>query len=476
MTAAPGGGEGAPLADRIAGYACGFDADALPAGVVACVRQRLLDSLACILGAYDAAPVRAARAVAALTPADQASLFGTALRTTPELAAFVNGVMVRFLDYNDGYMGREPGHPSDQIPACLAVAETEGASVREFIAAIVIAYEIQMRLQDAASLNKRGWDQACYILVSMAAAASRLMALDVERTTQAINLALNGHVPMRQVRSGTLSDWKGCSAANAARNAVFAARLARAGMTGPAPIFEGRMGLFAQVTGPFDLDVEAFGNPANGDYAILRSLTKTFPTNGELHTAVWAALALRERVEDPAAIRHIRIETSEFNARVLADPEKWHPRTRETADHSLPYNVACALLDGDLSPQSYMPERIAAADVRALMAKTTVTEDPALTALFPRYLANRVTITLASGDILTREMRSGPGSLDTPMRDADFERKFHRMAEPHLDESGLSAVLGYVSTLETQTGYAPLFQAMMPQSPADTRQEGVAAG
>lgn len=448
------------LAERLARYACAFDAERVPEPVLACVRQRLLDSLACALGAYDAAPVRVARRVAAAAPAHGASVFGTHGLTTPDLAAFANGVMIRFLDYNDGYMGLEPGHPSDNIAACLAVAEAEGASVGEFVAAVVIAYEIQMRLQDAAGLNRRGWDHACYILPASAAAASRLMGLDAERTAQAINLAINGHIPMRQARCGALSDWKGCSAANAARNAVFAAQLARAGLTGPAPIFEGEMGFFEQVSGPFSLDVEAFGSPANDDYAILRSLTKTFPTNGELHTAIWAALDLRDRIPDVAAIRSIRIDTSAFNRRVLADEAKWRPETRETADHSLPYNVARALLDGDITLESYTPAKIAAADARGLMARTTVTEDPRLTAMFPRHLANRVTVELANGESATSEVITGPGTPESPMSDADFERKFRKMAAPHLDPAAQDRAIDFVSTLAHQTSFEPLFAAM----------------
>lgn len=209
------------LARRIARYACTLSADEIPEQVNACMRRRFIDSLACILGAYGASPVKTAIAVASATPHASSSVFGTRLRTTPELAAFANGIMVRFLDYNDGYMGREPGHPSDNIPACLALAEAEGSTGRELMAAVVVAYEIQMRLQDAATLNKRGWDHVNYINVAMAAAASRLMKLDEAQTEQAINIALSAHIAMRQVRSGSLSDWKGCSAANAARNAIF---------------------------------------------------------------------------------------------------------------------------------------------------------------------------------------------------------------------------------------------------------------
>jgi 2-methylcitrate dehydratase len=448
------------LARRLARYACTLSIEALPEAVIACVRQRFVDSLACILGAYGAKPVEAAIAVAAQVPQPAAGVFGTELRTTPELAAFANGIMVRFLDYNDGYMGLEPGHPSDSIPACLALAEAEGAPGSELIVAIVIAYEIQMRLQDAASLNKRGWDHVNYINVAMAAAAARLMRLDEEQAEQAINIALSAHLAMRQVRSGSLSDWKGCSAANAARNAIFAANLARHGMTGPAPVFEGDMGFFRQVTGEFSLDVERFGNRDNGDFSILRSLTKTFPTNGELHTAVWAGIDLRSRIADLGRIASIHIETSEFNRRVLADPQKWRPRTRETADHSLPYNVARALLDGDITLDSYAPEQIADPRAIALMSRTTVSEDPALTRIFPRHLANRVSVTLATGERLSSEMISGPGSLETPMRDEDFERKFRRMAQPHIDRRAQDRVLEWVASLERQGDYAALFAAM----------------
>ncbi|WP_326914841.1 MmgE/PrpD family protein [Sphingopyxis chilensis] len=448
------------FAMKLASYACDLDAAALPEPVLACVRRRFVDSLACVLGAFDTAPVKAAIALARTVPAASSSVFGTTLRTTPDLAAFANGTMVRFLDYNDGYMGREPGHPSDNIFACLALAEAEGARGRDLMAAIVVAYEIQMRLQDAANLNKRGWDQVNYVTVAVAAAASRLLKLDVARTTQAINIALNGHIAMRQVRSGELSDWKGCSAANAARNAIFAAQLAGHGMTGPSPIFEGKMGFFSQVSGPFTLDTNAFGSPENGDYAILRSLTKSFPTNGELHTAVWAALELRPRIPDLGAISAIHIETTEFNCRVLADAEKFHPKTRETADHSLPFNVARALIDGDITIETYSDAKIAGARAAALMSMTKVSEDPVLTAMFPQQLPNRVTVTLASGQTISSEVVSGPGSLENPMSDKDFEQKLRRMAGRHFTEAVQDRILAFTARLEHQRDYRELFENM----------------
>jgi len=453
------------LAARLARYACDLDAASLPETVLACVRNRFVDSLACALGAYDAAPVRSAIAMAGAVPVPLATIFGTRLRTTPELAAFVNGTMVRFLDYNDGYMGREPGHPSDNIFACLALAEAERRDGLELMAAIVVAYEIQMRLQDATALNDRGWDHVNYVTVAAAAAAARLLRLTVAQAGQAINIALNGHIAMRQVRSGALTDWKGCSAANAARNAIFAAQLARHGMTGPAPIFEGKMGFFAQVSGQFSLDVDGFGTPETGDYAILRSLTKMFPTNGELHTAVWAAIELRSRLPDLDAISAIHIETTDFNCRVLADAEKFHPSTRETADHSLPYNVARALIDGDVTLETYSDAAIADPAAAALMARTRVSADPALTAMFPRHLPNRITITLASGETIASEVVSGPGGPGRPMTGTDFERKFRRMAAPHLSDAAQDRVLAFAARLERQSGYEPLFEDMTRSGP-----------
>jgi 2-methylcitrate dehydratase len=189
-------------------------------------------------------------------------------------------------------------------------------------------------------------------------------------------------------------------------------------------------------------------------------LTKTFPTNGELHTAIWAGIELKPQITDIDAIQSIRIDTSEFNRRVLADPEKWHPTTRETADHSLPYNVARALFDGDITLESYSPANILAPEVQELMSKTTVAEDPKLTAMFPKQLANRVTVTLTSGELLTSEVTTGPGGLEQPMSDADFEQKFRKMAAPHLGQSAQDRAIDYVKNLESQAGFGDLFLAM----------------
>src|ERR1700677_2300679 len=237
------------LANRLAEYAAKLQYEQLDEATVHEVRRRLIDSLACALGAYDAgAPSVARRVASRVDSRPGASFLGGRNKTSPDLAAFANGILFRYLDYNDTYLSLEPAHPSDKFAAVPAATEVPGKTGREVITAAVIAYEIQCRLCDAASIRRHGWDHVTYGAFSTAAAAGRLLKLDAEKITQALNLAGTSNVTLRQTRAGELSEWKGCAFANASRNGVFAALLAAAGLTGPAPIFEGEMGFFKLVT------------------------------------------------------------------------------------------------------------------------------------------------------------------------------------------------------------------------------------
>src|SRR3984893_8483357 len=234
--------------ERLAAYADGLRYDDLDPETIERVKSHVIDTLGCGIAAFDERPVRICRNLV-LAATGASTVIGTSQRTTPDLAAFTNGAAFRYYDLNDVYAGRFSGHPSDNIAACLAVAESERASARELITAIVLAYEVNCRLIDAFDITTRGWAPPVFNLPAVALAAGRLMKLPAERLTQAVNLAINDHIPMGQTRSQTLSDWKGLAAAEAARNAVFAAMLARAGISGPAPVFEGRRGFFQLVAG-----------------------------------------------------------------------------------------------------------------------------------------------------------------------------------------------------------------------------------
>src|SRR5580692_5333037 len=247
-----------PLAEGLAGYADRLRYEDIDAATVERVKTHLIDTIGCGIGALDEGPVGICRNVA-LAVDGNATVIGTNRRTTPELASFANGAAFRYLDFNDTYVGEFAVHPSDHIAACLAVAETERASARDLIVAIVIAYEVNCRLVDALDIAARGWDPPVVSLPAVALAAGKLMKLSPEQLTQAVNIAVNDHIPMAQTRVQTLSDWKGLADAEAGRNAVFATLLARRGLSGPAPIFEGRKGFFQLVSGSADVDVGAFG-------------------------------------------------------------------------------------------------------------------------------------------------------------------------------------------------------------------------
>jgi 2-methylcitrate dehydratase len=310
------------LADRLARYGQALCYDDLPEAVVHEVKRRVLDSLGCALGAWNAAPCRIARQLAQTVKVPQgATLWGTRHKTLPDLATFANGGLVRYLDFNDTYLAKEPAHPSDNIAAVLAVGEATRASGKRVIQAIVLAYEVQCRLCDAAALRPRGWDHVTYGPLSSALAAAKVLKLSDAQTFHAINLAGVSNIALRQTRVGDLSMWKACAFSNAARNGVFAALLAQRGMTGPSPIFEGEKGFMKLVSGPFELP--AFGGergqaPASRgsqspSFKILDTYIKHYPVEYHAQTAVEAALALRseliqaEGVQAPEQITEVEI-------------------------------------------------------------------------------------------------------------------------------------------------------------------------
>lgn len=449
------------LAEQLSHYALSLRYSDLSAAVVHKVKQRLVDSLGCALGSYDEALIGDLRRFACSTPLNAASILGSRQRTSADLAAFINGCMVRYYDFNDGYIAKELGHPSDTIPVCLAVAQAEGSSGPELIVAIVLAYEIQCRLQDAANLYRQGWDHVNYVLIASVIAAGKLLQLSQQQLTHAINMAINGHIALRQVRAGELSAWKGCSAANAGRNGVFCAMLARYDVSGPSPIFEGEMGFMQQISGPFELDVARFGNARNGDFRILKTLTKLLPMQGEMQTAVWAALELRGQLGDVDDIESIRIDTTEVGYRILGkDPEKWRPASRETADHSLPYAVARAFLDGQISTTSFAPEKLGEPSVLGLMQKISVQPSDDLTALFPALIPNRVSVLLRNGQTLSKQVNAARGALDTPMNDEDFEDKFRGLLWPLLSSERIGELLDCLWNIEVYDDLEALFERM----------------
>src|SRR5215831_489255 len=400
------------LAHQLANYSSSFRFEDLSTEVVHEVRRRMVDSIGCAIGAWNEEPCRIARSVASEFSARNGStIIGTNHQAPPDWAAFATGCCIRYFDYNDTYLSKEPAHPSDNIAAALAMAESVGASGRELITAIALAYEVQCRFCDAASIRARGWDHPTYGAFSTALAAARLMKLDPERTRHAVNIAGVNCAAFRQARVGELSHWKGVAFANAARCGVYAALLARAGMTGPAPIFEGQMGFekelgvsLGDVASVFDKKKEAM--PGKGPASmILKTSIKYWPAEYHSQSAIEAALFLRKEVGDPAKIQSVRIESHDASVDIIgSEPEKWKPETRETADHSLPYITAIALIDGEVTEKQFQPERFTDPAIWKFLENVTVQRNDELSSLYAKAVANIVHVTLQGGRELTKRV------------------------------------------------------------------------
>lgn len=443
------------LAERLSAYTAGLHYEALPPETVHEVKRRLLDTLGCAMGAYRSEPAAIARTLAqTVTSTMPATVIGTAHKSSPEMAAFSNGVHFRYLDYNDTYLSKEPAHPSDNLAAVLAIAEPFGANGREIITAIVLAYEIQCRLCDAASIRARGWDHVTYGSFSTSLAAGKLLGLTEAELTHAQGLAGVPNNAMRQTRVGMLSHWKGCAFANASRNGVFAALLAKHGMTGASEVFEGEMGFWKQVSGQFALDT--FGG--NGTpFMINQTYIKYYPAEYHSQSAIDAALVLRPQIGGVDAIAKITIETFDAAVEIIGgEPEKWRPTTRETADHSLPYCVAVALTDGNVTLESFDAAHLENQSLLALIQKIEVKANAKLNTLYPEGIPNRITITTQDGTAHTHEVTFPRGHARNPMTDAEVEIKFRALAEPLLSTPRITEILDRCWHLEAQTDIGEL--------------------
>ncbi len=446
-----------PLANRMAEYAVGLRFEDLPGPVVHEVKRRFIDSFATAVGAMKAdAYLYAKRCAARVQSQPDAAMIGGG-RSSPEWATFVNGLLIRYLDYNDTYLSLEPAHPSDNLAAVLAVGDSVGASGRDAITAAVLAYEIQCRLCDAASLRKHGIDHVTYGAISSAAAACKLLGLDATKTTHALGIAGVCNVALRQTRAGEMSEWKGCAFANAARNAVFAALLAAEGMTGPAPIFEGDLGIMKLLTGPFEL--APFGGHGQ-PFMITQTYIKFWPAEYHSQSAIDAALQLRGEIDNPGHIKSIDIHTFDAAVDIIGkDPEKWRPRTRETADHSLPYCTVVALVDGEVTHAQFESERFTDPTLLDLVSRTRIHRDAALSKRYPAGIPNRLTVTLSDGRQLVREVEFPRGHARNPMTDAEVEQKFRTMVEPHYGKKA-EQILAICWDLENLKTLEPLLRLL----------------
>jgi 2-methylcitrate dehydratase len=400
------------------------------------LKIRVLDALGCALAAIEAPPVRAIRAsLDDFGGRPLCTLIGGG-RTAPDRAALYNGALVRYLDFNDSYFAPgETCHPSDNLAPVLATAEYVGASGRELLTALAVAYQVQCRLSDEAPVRAKGFDHTTQGSYAAASGVAKALRLGETETANAVAIAGTALNALRVTRTGVLSQWKGLAYPFTAFGAVEAAFLAARGITGPPEVFEGNKGFMESIAGTFEIDWEGED---------LERVSRTFLKryNAEIHSqsALEALLELREaHMVDPAAVQRIELETFQVAYDIIGGGEeggKKEIRTKEQADHSLPYLLAVALIDGQVLPEQFGPERIVAPEVQALLRRVEVRPAADLTARFPTEHACRLRLHLAGGAILAAQKSDYEGFITRPMGWERAREKFDRLVagrvEPRL--------------------------------------------
>lgn len=447
---------------RFVEYGRALTYEALPAEVVHECKRRVIDTLGCALGAYHDEPCRIARSLAlASRTAAGARLLGTSQWVPPDLAAFANGVMGRYLDGNDTYPGGG-GHPSDMMSAVFAVADYAHASGAQAIAALTLGYEVYYNFFQSTRMRGKGMDNVFYTAVGGAAAAAKLLKLDRAGMRNALALAITPNIALEATRRGQLSMWKGAAAGNASRNGVFAALLAAQGMTGPEKPIEDKCGLNGLV-GEFKL--APFGG-AGAPYRITHSSMKFFLSEYHSQSPITTVLELCPRV-NVDAIESVTIYTQWFTwFEIGSEPEKWHPTTRETADHSLPWIIAGVLIDGAFSDALFSDERLRDERIHRMTDKIVVKEEPEFTRRFPNAVDCRIEIVTKSGECHVAAVEYPRGHHNNPMTDAEVETKFRELTQRVLPKARTEKALALAWDFENAPNLDELLQTVQIEGAA----------
>ncbi len=414
------------------------------------LKIHVLDALGCAIGALDGPPIAMLRAqIDDFGGNPLATLIGAG-KTAPDRAAFYNSALVRYLDFNDSYLAsKETCHPSDNLGAALAAAEYARGHGRDFLTALAVAYQVQCRLSDVAPVRAKGFDHTTQGAYAAAAGVARALSLDRQKTAHALAISGTANNALRVTRTGRLSNWKGLAYPNTASAATIAAFLAMRGITGPLEVFEGNKGFMDAIAGHFEINWRQ-----ENLEAVTRTSIKKY--NAEFHSqsALEGVLELRTgghfRPED---IEHVDIAIFDVAYNIIGGGEegsKHEVYTKEEADHSLPYMVAAALLDGEVTPAQYAPERIRRQDIQGLLRKVSVHPDEAFSRRFPAEMPCRIQIALRGGHTLSIEKRDYEGFYTRPLSWEQAAAKFHRLAAPFVDAQQRTAIVETIATLETR--------------------------
>ena len=440
------------LQRRLTDYTVALRYETLSPAAAHAARVRVIDTLAALAGGYDGEACAIARRLAArVSDPGGATIFGTPTKTTPEMAAFANATAARYVELNDVYHwpGSAGGHPSDVIMPLMAVAEHARSSGRDLLAAIVIAYEIYLRLSDA--IGRTAFDCANFACLGVAAASAKLMGLAPEQIACALSMAAVPNSVLRQVRTGHLSMWKAVTAGHAGKAGVFAALMAREGMNAPFLPFEGKSGWCDHIAGKrFVLDIMG-GNGVS--FKIEDTMIKPRSSCATTISSILAAEKVAPRVmKRLGEVERVTVETYERAKIGMGTGEHhWDPDSRETADHSIPYVVAAALMDGAVTPRQFDDEHLASAELRGLLRKIEVVVNDAYTRDYeklPVVHRSKVNVVMRGGEQLSGEAGGDLGDLAQPKSDAEISRKFLGTAADFLGAGRAQAMLDLLWKLD----------------------------
>lgn len=449
------------IAETLARYATGLKYEDLLQDVIVLAKRAILDTFGCAFGGYDAGPSKIALQLAGEVTANHGtSVLCSGIKTSPDLAAFANGVMIRYLDFNDAFVSltHGAGHPSDTIAALLSAAELNGRSGRDLISATVLAYEVFCKIADIFDYLGSGVDHSTITGFAAVVGAGRLMGLSAEQMVHAIGIMVGGNTAIRQGRTDTLSNWKAFAAADSCRKAIFSVQLAQRGMTGPSNVFEGRMGFFNLINrkpvNPLQL-----GEP----YGIRRVFTKRFPLGQFSQTVAQAAMEARQFFQSPDELNEVVIRVSRSAIKIMADgPDKWRPQTHETADHSIPYAAGLVLMYGRIEPEHYEDPYLHDERLLGLVSRIKCMPSDEADRNEHEFNLCEIEILLKSGERKSARVEYHRGHFKNPMSDAEMEEKFRLMAQKHLPAQGADNLLRMLWNLDAQSRIDGLIEATRP--------------
>jgi 2-methylcitrate dehydratase len=438
---------------QIAEFALGLKFEDLPTEVVTEVKRYLYDSIGCAYGGYHTKDVNVLRDIyLEMGGAEQATLIGFGDKIPAVNAALINSLMIRALDFNDIYWKEDPSHPSDLIPAALCTGEKVGADMKDIIVAIVLAYEFEQRLCEFAvpGVRERKWHHATLTQFVSPIAAGRVLGLDVDQMVHAIGINGAHNHTIGCPTAGHLTMMKNTVDPMAVQSGVFAALMAQKGYSGTEAVFEGKEG-FMDVFGP-EWDMDKLLGGLGDNYKILECSMKAFPTEALTHTHLSTTLkTVKNNNISYDQIEEVTVTTIARACDILFDPHKYRPETRETADHSLPYCIACCLVDHEISTQSFSDEKLKDERIWQVIDKIKGEASEEFEKMFPAKQPSKVVVKTKDGKEFSEYLEYPKGDPREPMTMDDLRSKFKGLATGLLSDDRMKEIETMVFDCENTT-------------------------